>query len=614
RGAIDAWSGRSLSAEEAARARTIRELKALAASPAVASAGPNYRLAASAVPNDPFYPLQWHYPAIQLPAAWDITRGERAGSPVVVAVVDTGVLTSHPDLAGQLVAGFDFVSDAARALDGDGIDADATDPGDRDFGGASSWHGTHVAGTIAAATDNGSGVAGVAGGARVMPIRVLGRGGGTAFDILQGVRYAAGLDNVSSQTPDQPADIINLSLGGPAFVPQMQDAITQARAAGVIVVAAAGNEASSQTSFPAGYDGVISVSAVDIGNARSDFSNFGATIDVAAPGGSGSAGDVNADGYPDNILSTHADDTGGDGQPAFGFLNGTSMAAPHVAGVLALMRAVNADITPAQVDTLLAAGQLTDDLGIAGRDDEFGHGLINAYKAVVAARDLAGGGALPPVLAAQPGRFDFGSGSAARTLRLENQGGGVLDISAVTASDDWIVVSGGNTVNGALEFQVSVDRRDLPGGAYGGRLTITSNVGSHIVPVTMLVAGAELPSDVGRVYFLLLDPETGLSVAQADAAASSGRYDFRFNGVEAGEYLLVAGSDLDNDDFICGPGESCGAWPVASAPDVLTVGADGIGGLSMSIGSGGALRGSALTAAAQRGYPLLSKPAGGAAR
>ena len=610
--AIDPWSGRALSAEEAARARTLRELKSLAASPAVANAGPNYRLGASAVPNDRFYPLQWHYPAIQLPAAWDITRGARAGQPVIVAVVDTGVLTQHPDLVGQLVDGFDFVSDATRALDGDGIDADATDPGDRDFGGASSWHGTHVAGTIAAASDNGSGVAGVAGDARVMPVRVLGRGGGTAFDILHGLRYAAGLDNVSSQRPAQAADIINLSLGGPAFVPEMQDAVNQARAAGVIVVAAAGNEASQRTSFPAGYDGVISVSAVDIANRRSDFSNFGTAIDVAAPGGSGSASDANADGYPDNILSTHADDTGAEPQPTFGFLNGTSMAAPHVAGVLALMRAVDADITPAEVDTLLGSGQLTDDLGSVGRDDDFGHGLINAYKAVVAARNLAGGGALPPVLSAAPARIDFGTGSANRTLRLENQGDGVLDVSAVTASDDWIVVSDGNSVNGGLEFQISVDRRGLPSGAYGGRLTIASNIGSHTVPVTMLVAAAGVSSDVGRVYFLLLDPESDESLAQVDAAASNGRYSFRFDGVEAGEYFLVAGSDLDNDDFICGPGESCGAWPVASAPDLLTVGADDVAGLSMSLGSGGALRGSAASTMPQRGYRLLKPNPGGA--
>ena len=359
---------------------------------------------------------------------------------------------------------------------------------------------------------------------------------------------------------------------------------------------------------------MISVSAVDIASNRADFSNFGDSIDVAAPGGSGSAGDANADGYPDNILSTHADDSGGTPQPAFGFLNGTSMAAPHVAGVLALMRAVHPDITPAEVDTLLASGAITDDLGSPGRDDSFGHGLINAFKAVVAARNLAGGGVLPPVLAAIPARIDFGTGSAGRTLRLENQGDGVLDVTAVTASDDWIVVGGGSSVNGGLEFQISVDRSGLPSGAYGGRLTIASNIGSHTVPVTMLVAASGASSDVGRVYFLLLDPESDLSLAQVDAAASNGRYSFRFDGVAAGEYFLVAGSDLDNDDFICGPGESCGAWPVSSAPDILTMGTDDIGGLAMSIGASGALRGSAATTVPPQGFRLRSKPVGGDGR
>ena len=128
----------------------------------------------------------------------------------------------------------------------------------------------------------------------------------------------------------------------------------------------------------------------------------------------------------------------------------------------------------------------------------------------------------------------------------------------------------------------------------------------------MAASGAS--SDVGRVYFLLLDPESDLSLAQVDAAASNGRYSFRFDGVAAGEYFLVAGSDLDNDDFICGPGESCGAWPVSSAPDILTMGTDDIGGLAMSIGASGALRGSAATTVPPQGFRLRSKPVGGDGR
>ncbi len=612
--AVDPWSGRPLDAVQAERARTIRALKRLAAGAGIASAAPNYRLQASAVPNDPFYPLQWHYPAINLPAAWDISRGARAGNPVTVAVVDTGVALTHPDLAGQTVAGYDFVSDPAMSLDGDGLDADPTDPGDRNYGGASSWHGTHVAGTVAAATDNGSGVAGVAGDARVMPVRVLGQGGGTAFDILQGLLFAAGLDNASNSLPARRADVINMSLGGPAFVQAMQDAVTAARSAGVIVVAAAGNESTSQPSYPAAYDGVISVSSVNIGGGLSDFSNFGSSIDVAAPGGSGAPSDQNADGYPDNVLSTIIDESSGGAQPAFRFLQGTSMAAPHVAGVIALMRAVNPSITPAQVDALLVSGQLTDDIGTTGRDDSFGYGLINAYKAVIAARGLSGVNDQPPVLVALPSRIDFGSGSTARTLRLENQGDGSLSVSSVSASDSWIQVSGGNSVNGGLEFQITPQRGSLPAGAYGGRITIQSDIGTSTVPVTMLVASGDTTGDAGRVYFLLLDPVSGDNLAQVDAAASDGRYRFRFDGVAAGEYYLVAGSDLDNDDFICGPSESCGAWPVVSAPETLSIDASSIDGLTMPIGVSGALQGSALGSVPQQGYRLRPKNAAGTDR
>ncbi|MFB3076713.1 MAG: S8 family serine peptidase, partial [Lysobacterales bacterium] len=167
---------------------TLMAIKALNREPSVEYAQPNYIAKTMAVPNDEAYPVQWHYPLINLPAAWDITTGDPS---VTVAVLDTGVLLNHPDLQGQLVAGYDFVSNAQSSADGDGIDPDPDDPGDTDGTLPSSFHGTHVAGTIAAATNNSIGVAGVAGNAKIMPIRVLGRGG-TTYDILKGVSYAAG--------------------------------------------------------------------------------------------------------------------------------------------------------------------------------------------------------------------------------------------------------------------------------------------------------------------------------------------------------------------------------------------------------------------------------------
>ena len=211
---IQKFSSEGVSEEQQARRETLLALAALRERPEVASVSLNTIFRPSFLPNDEFYTYQWNYPLINLPQAWDLETGSPS---VIVAVVDTGVRLDHPDLQGQLVAGYDFISDPSRARDGNGIDSDPNDPGDLGSGAGSSFHGTHVAGTIAAATNNGIGVAGIAFGAKVMPIRVLGRNGGTFYDVLQGVRYAARLPNDSLTLPAKRADIINLSLGGGGF-------------------------------------------------------------------------------------------------------------------------------------------------------------------------------------------------------------------------------------------------------------------------------------------------------------------------------------------------------------------------------------------------------------
>ena len=222
---------------------TIAAIKELRRRSDVEYAEPNYIRRTCAVPDDEFYPYQWHYPLISLPEAWEVTTGD---PDVIVAVIDTGVVLDHPDLQGQLVDGYDFISDPQISRDGDGIDPDPDDPGDLGIQGTTStFHGTHVAGTVAARSDNGTGVAGVAWNVSIMPIRVLGLGGGTDFDITQGILYAAGLSNSSGTVPAQKADVINMSLGGQGLSSAEQDAILAAREAGVIVIAAAGNESSN---------------------------------------------------------------------------------------------------------------------------------------------------------------------------------------------------------------------------------------------------------------------------------------------------------------------------------------------------------------------------------
>lgn len=390
-------------ADSAARDKlaTLYQVKVLNLDPEVDVAGLNHIRRILLVPNDPFYQLQWHYPQINLPLAWDVTTGAN----VIVAVIDTGVVLGHPDLQGQLVAGYDFIKDPANAGDGDGIDPNPDDPGDHaNDDGSSSFHGTHVTGTVAAATNNAVGVAGVAFGARVMPLRVCGKLNCYSYDIEQAVRFAAGLPNDSGTVPPRRADVINISLGGPGASPTEQTVYDQARAAGVVIVAAAGNDGTSELNYPAAFPGVIAVGAVDINKARAPYSNFGSWVSMVAPGGN-MAQDVNGDGKPDGVLSTVATDSSGALVNAYGIYQGTSMATPHVAGVMALMKAVAPGLKPQAIANLLTSGALTDDLGAPDKDDQFGYGLINASKAVAAAGGGSGSGSFQVV---DPSLLNFG--------------------------------------------------------------------------------------------------------------------------------------------------------------------------------------------------------------
>ena len=552
---------------EAERERydTVLAVQALRARADVASADLNYIHRPLRVPNDPHYHYQWHYPMINLPQAWDITTGG-AGN-VIVAVVDTGVLLNHPDLDSKLVAGYDFISNATRARDGDGIDANANDPGDLATPGKSSFHGTHVAGTIAAKSDNTLGVAGVSWGARIMPIRVLGQGGGTDFDIIQGVLFAAGLQNDSNTIPAQRADIINLSLGGGAFSQTAQNAYTAARNAGVIIIAAAGNENTSQLSYPASYTGVVSVSAVDMNKNRAPYSNFGTAIDVAAPGGNMSV-DLNNDGIGDGVLSTLGDDSAGPIQSSYEFYQGTSMAAPHVAGVAALMKAVHPGLTPAQFDTELVNGSITDDLGTAGRDDIYGHGLINALKAVQRAQVLAAPGGTAAALVASPAALNFGVTRTAMTLTVQNGGTGALAGVTVAANQTWVNVAqttGGADGLGTYTVTINDTGLQTQPGLYSARITFSSTTPVVVpaqVAVTIEVGGAASGAgSAGVLYMILIDAATLVEVPGQVVMAAQPPYAYSFSGVAPGRYYVVAGTDLNNDGFICDAGEACGAYP-----------------------------------------------------
>lgn len=372
---------------------TLALAQALEARPDVLYAVPNRRVYPLRTPNDEFYSYQWHYPAMNLPAAWDITTGK---SGTVVAVVDSGILweptegpDTHTDLVGQVLPGYDFISDAATAADGDGRDPDPYDEGDSEDLNEiyHSYHGTHVAGTIAAATDNNHGVAGVDWKAKIVPVRVLGRGGGDGFDIIDGILWAAGASVPGVPANANPAHVINLSLGGPgACDAASRDMFLALQAEGIVVVVAAGNaNENAAASYPANCPGVITVGAVDMTGKRSWYSNFGSVLDVMAPGGDMEV-DLNEDELADGVLSTGktAQSTIEDSD-AYVVMQGTSMAAPHVAGLASLMLSLDENLTPGQIKTALR--QSADPMTVAecltgGPVSDCGAGRVDALAAL----------------------------------------------------------------------------------------------------------------------------------------------------------------------------------------------------------------------------------------
>ncbi|GAA3903508.1 S8 family peptidase [Streptomyces gulbargensis] len=344
-------------------------MDAFRADPAVASVEPDIRAYAMAVtPNDTEYAKQWDLfeatGGMNVPAAWDKTTG----SGVTVAVIDTGY-AAHSDLAANTVAGYDFISTSSDARDGNGRDADAKDEGDWNAtdgecgtgsrASNSSWHGTHVAGTIGAVTNNTKGIAGIAYGSKVQHVRVLGKCGGSSSDIADAITWASGGSVPGVPANATPAKVINLSLGGASSTcPSVyQTAINGAVQRGTTVVVAAGNSNANTSGFtPANCSNVITVASTSREGNRSYYSNYGTAVDVSAPGGetrraTDTPGTVTT---PENgILSTLNAGTTVQSTENYKPYQGTSMAAPHIAGLAALLKSAKSTLTPADIETAI---------------------------------------------------------------------------------------------------------------------------------------------------------------------------------------------------------------------------------------------------------------------
>lgn len=382
---------------------------------------PEYRL------NAYDFGLQWHYEHINLEDAWDITEGR---SSVVVAVIDGGFALQHGDLVGNLLPGYDFADNDSNPGLNPGLNM------------ACAGHGTHVAGTVAATFNATWNIIGVAPGVKVRPVRIGKESGPdgcslTNAAIINGILWAAG-QSVGSAPVIPPVDVINMSLGGYTYSAAMDAAVQAALSAGVSVVAATGNDGYNDTvAYPAAYDGVIGVGATNRVGDRAYYSNAGQEVDVVAPGGD-TRYDLDGDTYVDGVLSLAWDPSSA--SQYYQFMQGTSMASPHVAGVVALMKSANKALTPPQVVVALRATAF--DIGILGPDTWYGWGMVDAGAAVEAASQVvfshfqvrlrSGGTVVASSSAGPSGAFSVGpvaSGNYTLEVGTDRDGDGAINDS-----------------------------------------------------------------------------------------------------------------------------------------------------------------------------------------
>lgn len=534
------------------------------------------------VPNDTYYDnYQWHFHApgsaagnaggVNAPAAWDIVRGQG----IVVAVVDSGI-AAHPDLSANVLPGYDFVSDVVFANDGDGRDADPSDPGDwvpANFCGFgepakdSSWHGTHVAGTIAEVTNNGLGMAGLAHHARILPVRVAGRCGAPVSDTADGIRWAAGLAVPDAPNNPSPARVINLSLGFAGTCPlTFSTAIAEVRSIGVVVAAATGNQGQTTIKAPANCPGVIAVTAHTYQGDSADYANVGPGTSISAPGG-GACTTPDGGGFVCSTRSTSninhwvwstglyglttpgSTDGQGNSGPNYKPSTGTSMATPHVAAAAALLLSRMPTLTPDEVAFLLTSSARPHPAGLfcaAFGGGICGSGLLDAKAALdrladrmpmvsVNAPQVVAGGQVANLQASASAR---NGGSTAFTYAWRQVAGPAVTLTGTNAATASFL---GTNPGGAHTFEVTVT--DGNGYVVKQTASVRSNNPPAMNPVaTQSVAqGASLSFTVSG-----MDPEndtltyvaTGLPTG-ATLAAATGQFSWPNVAAATGTYSFT---------------------------------------------------------------------------
>jgi serine protease len=508
---------------------------------------PNIRLGISSISsNDRYASQQWSLEQIGVENAWQTTEGS---STTHVAVIDTGFLLQHRDLQAAFVAGWNYVDDNNNPAASSAL---------------SLHHGTHVAGIIAAQSNNGLDIAGIAPNVKIIPIKVMRPDClcGSLYDALQGILWAAGEDNSAGTKAANPAKVINLSIDLPTSNSNfLSNTINTAAAAGSVVVWAAGNNSSRinvDESHSLKTPGLLVTAASGRWGKIAHYSNYGNIIDLIAPGG-----DTRTDNGSVRIrsLSGYISATG---EEIHGSTNmqGTSQAAPHVSGSLALAASVWPNFSAEAVEAMLESGALTEDTGIQGPDSYHGHGRIDADKSVRAALQTASHPASSQQLRlrANPGELNFGGSFQQLTLNIEANLADIPALAVNYRSPGLTVTAFDTDSNGLGDWQVTLDRDAISDDLYQGVIIFQS--GSQQLYVTVTAHSSNyLPrsTGIGKMLVEFLNPLDQRREHRVEATISGPQtFSFDLASIPAGDYIIRASSDLDNNGRYCELGEFCG--------------------------------------------------------